>query len=58
VCQVQILEKMMLDQIDQMLDALNCDLKAQLVVASLVWVGEDHQVFDPGVAVVADSGQS
>jgi hypothetical protein len=36
VCRVQILEKMMLDQIDQMLDALNCGLKAQLVVASLV----------------------
>jgi hypothetical protein len=58
VCQVQILEKTMLDHTDQMLDALDCDLKAQLVVASLVWVGEDHQVFDPGVAVVADSGQS
>ncbi len=55
---MQILEKMILDQIDQMLDALNCDLKAQLVVASLVYVAEDHQVFDPGVAVVADSGQS
>lgn len=55
---MQILEKTMLDHTDQMLDALDCDLKAQLVVASLVWVGEDHQVFDPGVAVVADSGQS